>query len=71
MLLYDWLCLFYTHTHTHTHTFQLGWDFRVNSTTIWYMSLSGSQLAFTMTIKVTSMTKFNVEKFNGWNNFNM
>ena len=67
MLLYDWLCLFYTHT----HTFQLGWDFRVNSTTIWYMSLSGSQLAFTMTIKVTSMTKFNVEKFNGWNNFNM
>jgi hypothetical protein len=67
MLLYDWLCLFYTHT----HTFQLGWDFRVNSTTIWYMSLSGYQLAFTMTIKVTSMTKFNVEKFNGWNNFNM
>lgn len=67
MLLYDWLCLFYTHT----HTFQLGWDFRVNSTTIWYMSLSGSQLAFTMTIKVTSMTKFNVEKFNGWNNFNI
>jgi len=59
-----WLIML-VYTHTHTHTFQLGWDFRVNSTANWYMSLSGYQLAFTMTIKVTSMTKFDVEKFNG------